>query len=535
MSSEFIDVGYEDELEYGAFTDDYDDDDYFDYEETYYSGNRSGNKKPRKRLKRWQIVLISCATVFAVLGGIVAYFVISLLNTPPGVVEGVDMTQLIVDMDDQYYVGTENSIDLALAFPDNIIGALVGGSSSVSGTMLTVSGLTPFTLEVGGIVKNVTVVDGGVNVATYEDLYNTINVEKKPVVVQVPELTMVQKKSDDGERISTLNLEADAYGNGVSINAHDVVKSTDDGKFTWGVIGETAFNINPEIDNKVLMRDFHVYGKTIVEEDTVRTYNNYGSILNLGTQDWEDETNINAEVIHNVFEKSGKVVHILGSNVLFEGNIVRDAADTAISIGSFPNKGSDIIMRNNVIANSLTGGILFYCFAQSMNKENAATAWNKLKIEGFLDIYNWKDQNGLVFLPDTEARSLGMGVVNMVNGIVSGTIPDKDYDDMKAIFQGDVKDETGAVMGKGTVKMIHFGILRIITVGGVGKNGSTIIGFEDQGYKGDDLPVPTVAEFVIKEVFVVGYYSNAEGSVKPTDTISTNANLYKELRDGRIA
>ncbi len=496
------------------------------------------SKKPKKegvkRLKRWHIVLISIATVFAVIGTSVGIF-FGVMMGKQGDPTPVDAAEMVVDMDTIYYVGTVNDIDLSVAFPGQKIGALDGDSATLEGNILKINGTADFTIKIGDITKEVKVVDKGVNVTTFDALHTAVNVDKVPVVVQVPKMatTYKEKKGEDGkmERNTTLYLNANAYGNGVHIDAHATAKSSSDGEFSWGNSGEAVFEVNT--DDEITIRDFKLTGKDYLETDDLYTYTNYGSMLNIRGLDLDLDSTIvspkaNVNVIHNVFEKSHKVVHVINANVYFEGNIIRDASDTAVSIGAFPNQGSVINMKNNVVANSLTGGILFYNFSKGVTQANAAKSYSTLNITGFLDIYNWKDEAGLVFLPKTEERLLPKDILAFANGLAGSEIQKKEYDDMKAVFD-DV--ETGE-----TRKLIHFGILKIRTTPSDNKTNDSIVnGLDKVGFEQKKLPLMWPADKILTDMVVCGYLDNQTDAVKPTDKLDSNPNMYVQLREGRTA
>ncbi len=494
--------------------------------------NKSGGVK---RLKRWHIVVISITTVFVLIGAGIGIF-FAVVAGMKGDASGIDAASLKVDMGDMYYVGTVNDIDLSKAFPDETIGNVKGGSAVIEGNILKINGTEKFELKIGKITKKVIVIDGGVNVDTYDEFFAAVNVDKLPVVVQVPELVMTNKVEDTATKRceSTLYLEASAYGNGVHLNAHEVVKATANDKYDWGVAGNSAFSINKA--EKITLRDFHVTGKDFVEGDDLYAYTNYGSLLMIRGIDVD--TNLLAprtkpDVIHNVFEKSHKVVHIINAEPYLEGNIIRDAADTSVSIGAFANQGSEIIMKNNLIANSLTGGILFYCFDPKVTQANAAASYSTLKIEGFLDIFNWKDESELVFLPKTEELLLPAVIVDFANGMAGSEIKQPKYDDMKAIYEVKEKNAEG-ILETVQKKSIHFGIIKIRTAGGNNKtNDSKVIGMENVGFTEEVLPLPDLAKMILQDMDVYGYFAKQDGAAGPADSIADNKSIYEELRTGR--
>lgn len=354
-----------------------------------------------------------------------------------------------------------------------------------------------------------------------------------------------------------MNVKNDIYGNGAVINVNEIVatrkinpdkndgnlaEKTDCLSYTKsaGGNGSSAFTIVPREDGKqVVFQDLHITGNDMsnktggdldglseekIKERGVKLFSGYGALLYVCGN---DDAKSNAIVKHCVFENAGKVVHIQNSNVDFEGNIVCNASDTAVSIATVINSASTINMKNNVIANSLTGGILFYCDNQDVKKVDEATTWNTLNITGFLDIYNWKRQDSVAIMPETEGAELA----DFANPLITSTVQSKKYDNMKVADEDDNK-------------YIHFAIIKIRTgaVGETDYNGSKVNGYKEIGYftstdKGysKGFPIPGVATYIMNNIDVWGYFDNKDCSVKPTDGLNDDilARLYTELRDGR--
>ena len=208
----------------------------------------------------------------------------------------------------------------------------------------------------------------------------------------------------------------------------------------------------------------------------------------------------------------------------FEGNIIRNASDTALSFATYAYERSVVTSRNNVISNSLTGGVVFYCYDGAISNANAEESWNELLIEKgtFLDIYNWKEQDGLAFMPETE------GGAEVANPVAKSEIPKTKYDSLKANVEGK--------------KYIHFAIIKLRTGGGLAQNGSYVTNYQDIGYqtsrdKGyeNGFPLPSLAAAIIRDIDVWGYYERGYRDVTPTAILSQEVldKLYEELKFGR--
>lgn len=508
------------------------------------SNKKKKDKKPMSKKKKITIIT-ACSILGAIILGFVIWFLVLILS--PSGTQSLSTVALKVDMDNKYYIGTEGNIDYTKIFPGTT-------NHKKEGNTLT------FKDGIKSVSKEIITIDGAVNVSTFDELVSNINAGKK-VVIQNASLVVPKLEGKTEDEIPTMVVKNDVYGNGAVINVNEIVATrtkitdknggklaeltdgTDYKKGTYET-GWDAFVIEPTENNaKVVFQDVHVTGNDLsnaeggnlfgltaeaIEERGVKLFSGYGSMLNVKG---DDKAKANAIIKHCVFENGGKVVHIQSSNVDMEGCIVRNAADTAVSIKTESNYKSVINMKNNVIANSLTGGILFYCMDKNLTNENAADSWNTLNIEGFLDIYNWKEEKGLSFLPETEGESLA----NIANGIVNSEIPKESYDDLKAQV--------------GDKKYIHFAIIKIRTCDfgqgksyEVKKNGSNVNGIENIGYtdskaNGQDngFPIPDAASVVMLDIDVWGYYGNDKGAVGPTDNfdkIDFNK-LYKELVEGR--
>ena len=513
--------------------------------ETAKSDNKAKGKKSKQPMskKKKTIVITAVAAVSAIILGLFIWIMVILFG--PGRTQDLSSIPLKVDMGDDYYIGTEGQIDYSKIFKD-------GSDFSLSENKKTLT----FKLNGKAVEKNVITIDGAVNVNTFDELVANINDGKK-VVIQNASLKAPKLEGKTEAEVPTMTVKNDVYGNGAVINVNELVgtrvKTLDknDGKLaalTDGTdyskskyfTGYSAFTIVPREDSKqVIFQDVHVTGndmnteeggnlagldKDKMTERGVKLFSGYGSALYVcGNEDAKS----NALVKHCVFENAGKVVHISNSVVNMEGCIVRNASDTAVSIETAANRASTINMKDNVIANSLTGAILFYCMDTTIDKDNEAASWNTLNIDGFLDIYNWKNENNLSFLPETEDPLLA----NIANAIAGDEIPNEKYDALKAEEGGE--------------KYIHFAIIKIRTGSKdmpIKYNGSKVNGCEKVGYsdskatgQASGFPIPPLAAKIMYDIDVWGYYSNDKGSVGPTDGFSEKVleKLYVELREGR--
>lgn len=547
-----------------------------------------------------------CLGIFIAIAVIAGPLIISILFAKESK-QGLDSTELIVDMTDtEYHFGTEGAIDLTKTFKNATSFELVddGGIATKKGAnVLEVSGEGTFTLSYVSTLEGASTdpievscvgVQDAVNITDWDNFRKCIAEEKVVVLhdnVESPELQGLKRKDHP-----VLTVKNHIYGNGKTVNLFELVCSRQ--KASNKIFGEPYLPGNGKVggstgisvesnDNgtRIDLVNLHVTGNNMstydpsvstegsgegegaaaptadeagdkkpgnmpagkisaetIENRGVKLFSRYGSLVDLsGTV----EAQVPVLIKHCVIENGAKVLHVEAADLELEGSIIRNAADTAISVATYANKGSYILSRNNVVANSLTGGILFYCFDDKIDASNAKATWNTLEIEegSFLDIYNWKAEKGLAFLPETE------GFADIANPIAGTEIPKTQYDALKG------KDAEGN-------KYIHFAIIKIRTGGGLPQNGSQVIGAENIGYttsrqngfeKG--FPIPSIAGAIMKELEVWGYYGNDGNKtgqicdVWPTDSIGglhhsateetegkmDMALFYKELRDGRQA
>lgn len=246
-------------------------------------------------------------------------------------------------------------------------------------------------------------------------------------------------------------------------------------------------------------------------------------MIKVSSSEQGEQNRAKAKVIHCVLENSHKVVH-LGKNgqLDLEGFVVRNAADTTVSVGTFANLPNTLNSKNNVIINSMTAGILCYLYDGAINDSNAANSWNTINISGFLDIYNWKSVDSLAFIPDTELGG-NQGLVASLNNIVTGEINKEEYKDLSAVVGGS--------------KYVHMGIIKIATAY---KTNGTKINFVDGinsvGYGENIFPIPGgLPQQFIKYAMMYSYYNNVEDKVGVNSTFAdeSNAKIYEELVMGR--
>lgn len=514
-------------------------------------------KKKKKNLRVRKIVVRTYATILITVLSIVAvYYAITFLQVAPA--QGMDGAALRVDMQGlTHYVGNVGEVDFNLMFPTG--SDFKKNGAKIPEGKLKINNEDPFTLTYTEIVEEVSktiqryveVKLGAVNVSDWDGLVTAIG-EKKAVCIQAasisaPDFTGRKMKKDESLGLS---LNNDLYGNGCKLNVYNLV--TCRGKMSGSKLaapylqgngkyqGFSAFTVRPVEDKKIILQDLHIIGndmstaeggnlaglsEEIIKKRGLNLFSNYGYLVNVAGN-MKDGEAIKAQfrLEHCVLENGHQIIHVRNSQIEMEGNIIRNASDAGMSVATESNEASTISSKNNVIANAVTGGIVFYCYDKSITADNADNTWNYLIIEegSFLDIYNWKEQSNLAFMPETEQFA------SVANPIAKGEIPNPKYDKLKAIINGK--------------KYIHFAIIKLRTGEGLPMNGSVVENYQSLGYqttkdKGYEkgFPLPSAAAMVIKDIDVWGYYNNDGLDVKPTDVLSEErlVTLYKELKEGR--
>ena len=368
--------------------------------------------------------------------------------------------------------------------------------------------------------KKGTAVEGAYNAFSYEEMFQLLS-EGKDVVVHADEFKMTLA-------LGTINLTSDLYANGLILDAEEVGKA-----------GKTAISI-PATDKRVKIYDLYITGKKVLEaKDNLKTFNDYSAMIQLSNSDPTKKAQ--AEIKHCIIENGHKVLHIeRGADVTVEGTIIRNAADTTVSIGTFANLANKVYLKNNVIASSLTSGINVYCYDNAITNANAEASWNEITIDGFLDVYNWKSTRNLAFIPDSEGEFIA-NIANKVAGLEIAPL-DKNTEYKVTLEEKNPNYDPSKEESAKNSKMlknqyIHLAITKISTAS-IGKNDSVIKYANSNAetrneLKGAILPLTDTAKMILKYGYAYGYFDNNKAQVKIHDTISSNKNITDELINGR--
>lgn len=438
--------------------------------------------------------LLLCMLVATVLVGIVAVAFTGCSKT----ISPIDLTPVSVFMDQDYYIGTGNTLDLSAAFPGATGFAYEGDNATVDGTTMTATaegeGSLSFTDANGtAVTKKLYAVDG-MNVFTEEEIRAQIAAGKNMVLHADIETT--GKESFEMDELSF-------YGNGHVMIVNSII------------VNEGAFVATKK---GLHLQDLQVIGKKVVEGDgsKLEDFEEYGALVDISAEDADikvgDAWGYHPSVVKNcVLENGKKLMWLDGVNLTVEGCILRNAADAIIASRTSGKTGSTVTLKNNVLINSVVAGFLF-CGWNAAEEDSQQT----LNIEGFLDIYNWKSTDNAKLMPSNEDFAF------IVNGLVKKEMNKKEY-------QPYIHKEGGK-------DYVHIGIVRLAT-DKLKQQTPTINGLENANLEEKNFPIPKAAMDlgIVKTCILYSFPNDGNPPIGPTATIADNPNIYQELRNGRNA
>lgn len=415
----------------------------------------------------------------------------------------VDSLPLDMNMDCNYYVGTEGSVDLSTALPGSDY-AITATNATLSGTTLTASAEGDFTLtykpedkEAEGIKDGVVTLNmhavNGVNVTDWAGLVSAVNASKNVVIQK----DLVSEGKDHVEVIDTT-----FYGNAKNVLVNSIVGGTVKER------GGNAFNV--ENGAKAVFKDIYFYGYQYKEGEEVvlETCEGYGQIINGLSTDNANRTQIT--ISHCIFENSQKMVYLKGAvDCVVEGTVMRNGADALLAAETCQYDGVNLTVKNSVFANSVVCGIILCGWTEVANEKGYCT----LNLEGFVDIYNWKSRNTAKLMPATEGWYVGV-----VNDLVQSQLG---------------KEEYNGYFSKGSdgTDYVHFGVV-VIATGALSSNKSVVNGADKVGLVQKTFPLPSLAEKIAHTCLLYGI-DPGNITIEPTAKLTDNANLADELLHGR--
>lgn len=383
-----------------------------------------------------------------------------------------DYTAMNIDMGENYYIGTEGSVDLSAMFGDATFTAT--GNISVSGKTATATAAGTGTLTVNGTTKTVTVVEGK-NVTDYAGLSTTLKAGKN-AVLQVKNMSL-------DENAETIRFSASIYGNGCKINAHELVKKSDGSHFLM-LMGKD--------DLQFTVRDLHITGKEMQEGDKLSDLEGYGILLAL---EGEATNRVRVTIDHCLFENGHKVVHFQATTATISNTVVRNASDSTISIRTADNMANRLTFDGiNYITGSITAGITVYGYEAINATNGVAYDYNRLTVKGQLALYTWREISSISLMPGTETGA------SLINGIISDNLKKKKYEEFMYTHDGE--------------KYIHFAIL-FLSTNDSNKCLHEITGLEENKFVERNFPMPDIASNFMNTCKVFGYEESVDENVKP--------------------
>lgn len=468
-----------------------------------------------KRLKKWQLNTIIVASVLVILATIA-------LTVWAVVFRQKDIVENYADITDfnplKWHIGNEmldgtNKANVKTLFggrgDDNATYRVADATIiDIQGDTATIrkKGITSVTITINNKSEKyeIEVIDG-VNAFRYVDLLDIAAMEK--VICQQSNIKLTDSISTPANH-QNIELYNDYYGNGFKlISSKDIIvgyyasiKGDKNAPYYNSLIQAKAENIT--------VQDLYVIGQEVAKNETF-TLSDFGKagmmISFIGSKD----NHVSGSIINCVIENAQRPIFINAADVLVKGNFIRNAADACISIESNINGPTNVALENNVLVNAVVAGVLSWTFTTGYPDENFAN----ITVNGFLDIYNWKDTRTAQIMPESETIS------GMVNPLIPKTLNEDKY---QHYFY---KDDD--------LKYIHCGI--IVTATAEAKTNKTIIdGYKNLKYEERKFPLPTfVTDFGMSHCVVYGYGAGENPAIKPNDNPLANKNLFKELREGR--
>lgn len=466
-----------------------------------------------RKLKKWQLNTIIVASVLVILATI-AVTVWAVVFRQKEIIESY------ADITDykplKWYIGSEMLDGTNKTNVNNLFGGKGGENATykvadatiidVQGDTATIrkKGITSVTITAEG--KNETfdieVIDG-VNAFRYIDLLDIAALNK--VICQQGNIKLTDSISTPANH-QNIELFNDYYGNGFKlISSKEIISgyyksidSPNDAYYNRLIQAKTA---------DVNVQDLYVIGHEIAKNETF-TLSDFGKAGMMISFEGTNDNKVSGSIINCVIENAQRPIFINAADVFVKGNFIRNAADACVSIESNINGPTNVTLENNVLVNAVVAGVLSWTYKSGFPDENFAN----IAVNGFLDIYNWKDTRTAQIMPESEPLS------GMVNPQIPDTLNNGKYDHY--FYQ------------EGDLKYIHCGI--IVTATGVAQiNKTKINGYDILNYEERKFPLPVLANLGMKHCVVYGFGAGENPAIKPIDNPLENGKIFEELREGR--
>lgn len=388
-------------------------------------------QKKKFKMKPWQIALTAVgAVLLIVIIVLLSIFVPLLIRKPVLNPQSSEITGYYrVDT----YIGTTSylgkdttekgkTIELGDLFKDatamnikdtNII--------SISGTTITVNavGTAKVDVTIDGETfqdQSIIVVDG-VNIFDYAQLKAVSADENVKNIILQSDIDYTTKAQGGG----TIKLKANLYGNTHKVDGTNYTKdyekfNANSYKNSW--TSDVMFEVAA---NDIEINGVHARGKDLKKGEDENgnpetwqhdEYSDGGDIIDIYDKD--------GIVIRNcVLEKAFKCVWIKESTVTIEGTLMREVGDGCISLETTEKKANKLTLKNNTIISPQVAGVIIY------NLGNLNPIPAELTIEGFFDVYNWKNNATAKLMPITEGI-----LATIVNNLIGTELKKSDYHSM---------------------------------------------------------------------------------------------------------
>lgn len=391
-------------------------------------------KKKKFKMKKWQIAVAAVSAVLLIVIIVALSLILPLLiykpvpNVQTSEINGYYRVENFIATTSYIGEGTTEkgtSIKQDDLFPDATSIVLKGNSNAleISGTDFIAKQAGKATVTVtpkegDALDYEITVVEG-VNVYNYAQLKAaSLDESVKNIVLQSN--INFDTKDNGGD---TIVLKANLFGNTHKVDGTNYTKDYekfDAEKFDSGCTSDTMFEV--AADN-IQINAVHALGKDLKKEKgETWEHNEYadgGDIVDIYQH--------HGILIKNcVFEKAFKCVWLKESTVTIEGTLLREVADGCISMETTNEVANKLTLKNNIVISPQVAAIIIY----NITNRNPKPA--ELTIDGFFDVYNWKNKDTAALMPITEGA-----LASLVNGLIGKNLDKPEYQEMM------VEDATG--------------------------------------------------------------------------------------------
>lgn len=491
-------------------------------------------KKKKFKMKKWQIAVAAVSAVLLIVIIVALSLILPLLiykpvpNVQTSEINGYYRVENFIATTSYIGDGTAEkgtSIKQADLFPDATSIVLKGNSNAleISGTDFIAKQAGKATVTVTPKVGDaldyeITVVEG-VNVYNYAQLKAASQDESVKNIVLQSNIEF-DTKSNGGD---TIVLKANLYGNTHKVDGTNYTKDYEkfdsgnfDNKWTSDVMFEVA------ADN-IQINAVHALGKDLKKnEGETWEHNEYAD-----GGDIVDIYGHHGILIKNcVFEKAFKCVWLKESTVTIEGTLLREVADGCISMETTNDVANKLTLNNNIVISPQVAAIIIY------NLGNKTPVPAELTINGFFDVYNWKNKDTAALMPITEKE-----LASAVNNLIGNELDKPKYQPMM------VADAKGDYW-------LHIAIV-VLSSGGGGINepkinGVTMTGGKNEefiknvsgkdGYVKRQLPFGSFGAVLsvagIKTANMIGYQvmpETKELQAKNPNTVEINKDMFDKM------